>query len=142
MPRKPDGRAPGSVREPGGLRLRLAQPSYLPGPSRWRWQCGPRARDHVACRWLHRPVFFFFFGLQAQAPRFDPRTALPLAGKKRGGTWSRHAERTRNCRLRKTRPRDHEHIHKPVHGCNSKLASKPIEFWVTYGFYSVYTLNQ
>lgn len=57
-PRKPDGRAPGSVREPGGLRLRLAQPSYLPGPSRWRWQCGPRARDHVACRWLHRPVFF------------------------------------------------------------------------------------
>jgi hypothetical protein len=38
------------------------------------------------------PPSFFFFGLQAQAPRVDPRAALPLAGRKRGGTWSQRVE--------------------------------------------------
>lgn len=64
---------PGKKRSAGGQENRTAEPqgacgsreacgcglpSYLPGPSRWRWQCSPRARDHVACRWLDRPVFF------------------------------------------------------------------------------------
>jgi hypothetical protein len=101
-PRKPDGRAPGSVREPGGLRLRLAQLPTRPLKMEmavWPESERPRGGQVVA------PPCFFFFGLQAQAPRVDPRTALPLAGKKRGGTCSRHAERTRNCQLRKTRPR-------------------------------------
>lgn len=52
-------------------------PSYLPGPSRWRWRCGPRARDHVACRWLHRPVFFFLW-LAGTGAAFRP-TDRPAA---------------------------------------------------------------
>ena len=46
----------------------------------------------MACRWVHRPPFFF--GLQAKAPRVDPRAACRLLepGRKRGGTWSRRGE--------------------------------------------------
>lgn len=135
-PRKPDGRAQGACgsREACGCGL----PSYLPGPSRWRWQCGPRARDHVAGRWLHRPVFFSLAcrhrrRVSTHGPpcRLLERSAEARALVTRNGRGAVNCEKT-----------VHEHIHKPVHGCNSKLASKPIEFWVTYGFYSVYTLNQ
>ena len=41
-------------------------------------QPGPRARDHVACRWVHRPAFFF--GLQAKAPRGPPAACWSLEG--------------------------------------------------------------
>lgn len=90
MPRKPDGRAPGERAGAGRLAV-AACPVTYPAPQDGD---GGVARERETT-WRAggcTALFFFFFGLQAQAPRFDPRTALPLAGKKRGCTWSRHAE--------------------------------------------------
>jgi hypothetical protein len=73
--------------------------------SRWRWKSGTRPREREIT-WradgCTPPSFIFSFGLPAQAPRVDARTALPLAGRKRGGTWSRRGDTELPTAVRKT----------------------------------------